>query len=825
MRHLLVLLCLATARAQSADEVHVVELDGRLISYTIQAGFAVTQGDIILGRAEEMENFRKAQAGGQRAARPRSVYVPGANNARLWPNATIYYTMEADVPVQQNLLSAIDYWNTIAPFKILPRTAEPNYVTFRRIVVDAACSSSVGMVGGQQFVGVTSLCSVGAAIHELGHAFGLLHEQERADRDAFVTVLFENIDKRFWSNFYQSTNSVDKGYYDYDSIEHYSVTGFGRNFGDTISTVPPGIPIGQRAGLSAGDVDAITRIYGVVPTQTTITTTPSGLQVTVDGQTVTTPAKFDWPPGSTHSVSVPPLQGTAPRYAFVRWSDGGAAEHTISASADVTVYCAQFQRQFQTRAAVGAGAGTATIVPSPADGYLADRQTFALRATPDADNRFVRWTGTTFLGSAGSSVSAASPLLQVFGGASNYLASFTTSPLHVVDSQPRGAQVVVDNVSYFTPVSFAWAPGSTHTMSASESQMRGNNTHRFTFLGWEDGSDGARTVTATADGTMFTARFREEFLLSRSTVGPGTVRVAPASSDGFYESGTTVTLTAAPAAGQSLRYWVGDLAGVNPEQMLVMDQQRAVLANFGSPFSWLLLHAGSLALNATPGTTGMAVAPGEIVSIFGANIGPAVGQSTRPGADGRLPTSVEGFSVTFDQLAAPITYAGQNQLNVVVPYGLAGRTTTTVTVRRPAGNLANSVSVSPTFPGIFTANGTGMGPVAALNEDGSINSQSNPAPPGSVVVLYGTGAGVLERSFADGEVMPAQLVSPAARVLVRFDKLSGQVQYAGAAPLLVNGALQVNVVVPPEVVGGGQVPVRLIAGGYSSPPGTTIWIR
>ena len=106
-----------------------------------------------------------------------------------------------------------------------------------------------------------------------------------------------------------------------------------------------------------------------------------------------------------------------------------------------------------------------------------------------------------------------------------------------------------------------------------------------------------------------------------------------------------------------------------------------------------------------------------------------------------------------------------------------------------------------------------------------MNSESNPAAAGSVVVLYGTGGGVLEKSFADGQVIPAELVRPRAPVYVRFDKLAGDVQFAGAAPFLVNGALQVNVVIPRDVVGGGAVPVRLVVGNNSSPPGSTIWIR
>jgi uncharacterized protein (TIGR03437 family) len=374
-------------------------------------------------------------------------------------------------------------------------------------------------------------------------------------------------------------------------------------------------------------------------------------------------------------------------------------------------------------------------------------------------------------------------------------------------------------------VSFSWAAGSTHVLNSLSPQLQGNSTHRFTFREWENGTTGVRQVTATEEGATYTANFLEEFLLSRSTVGGGTIQVSPPSSEGFYEAGSTVSLTALPGVGGTLRYWVGDLAGNSPTQDVVMDQQRAVLANFGSAFPWLMYHAASFQLNHVPGTTAMFAAPGEIVSIFGENIGPASAQSPRPGADGRMPTAVSGVSVTFDNVAAPITFAGPNQINVIVPYAVSGRTATTIVVRGPRGNLANTVSVLETFPGLFTYDGSGRGPVAALNQDGSINSESNPAAPGSVVVLYGTGAGVLEQSFADGQVIGSVLVAPRAPVYVRFDKLAGQVQFAGAAPSLVNGVLQVNVVIPRDVVGGGQAPVRLVVGSNSSPPGSTIWVR
>src|SRR5262249_4214875 len=160
----------------------------------------------------------------------------------------------------------------------------------------------------------------------------------------------------------------------------------------------------------------------------------------------------------------------------------------------------------------------------------------------------------------------------------------------VVDSRPRGAQVTVDGTAYYTPVSLAWAAGSTHTIAYAATQMQGNNTHRFTFQQWEDGSTGTRSVTASADGATYTATFQEQYLLSRSTLGSGTISVSPSAVDGFYNAGSTVTVTAVPGAGQTLRYWLGDPVGTNPAQTIVMDQQRSATAYFGSALPWLMLH-------------------------------------------------------------------------------------------------------------------------------------------------------------------------------------------------------------------------------------------
>lgn len=806
-----------------------VEIDGRLVHYQVRGQYAVVQGDIIIGAAVAVGAAARQSA--SKSSEPQSsVLLFNTSSPQQWPNGTMYYAIDSNIPNPQRILDGVAHWNTKTSLKILPRTSEPNYVHFvRSTTLDAACSSFLGMTGGPQAIETTDNCSTGSVIHELGHAWGLLHEQERADRNAFITVLYQNIDKRVVFNFDQRlTSSRDAGYYDYDSIMHYPATGFARNGLDSIETAPLGIPLGQRIALSAGDIDGVERLYGFTPTATTVTTTPAGLSIVVDGVTATGPQSFNWTPGSTHTIAVSSPQGPAdPRYVFVRWSDGGDASHTITAAAGQTVFCAVFQAQHKLTAGVGSGAGTVALTPATAaDGYYPDRQPVRVSATPATGSQFVRWTGTTALAASANSVSAPNPIVQAQIAGSQYLAAFSTAALTTVDAKPGGVSVIVDGVSYITPARFAFAPGTSHTLDVTAAQTADNNTIHYQFIGWEDGTTGRRSiVTGGADAT-FTASFGMKYLLTTSAIGPGNVVAAPASEDGYYDAGAAVQLTANPNPGFALRYWLGDASGGTLVQTFTMDQQHDATAYFGAPLTFAVLNAASFIGSPLFYNTGFAVAPGEIVTIFGSNLGPASLTTGQLDASGKLATTLAGTRVFFDGVAAPLIYTSGAQVSAVVPFSVAGKTSTVVRVENNGAVIGNlQITAADTAPALFTANASGKGQIAALNQDSSVNSAANPAAPGSVVVLYATGGGEWTEPVPDGQIMGSHLVGPKAPVFVRVGKLPTQVIYVGSAPFLVNGALQVNVVLPKELIPDLAVPIQLVAGNFASPPGTTIAVK
>ena len=204
-------------------------------------------------------------------------------------------------------------------------------------------------------------------IHELGHAWGLHHEQVRADRNGNVTVLYQNMDKRFIYNFDQSVSTThDAGYYDFDSIMHYGSTGFTRNGLDSMETVPAGIPIGQRNGLSAGRYRRHFPRLRIQPDDDHDRQRPVGDHPLRRWGERRYSKAFDWAPGSIHTVTAPGISGSAdPRYVFVRWSDSPDASHTITAGSGQTVFCAIYQLRHRFSYDVGSGSGTVTASPAP----------------------------------------------------------------------------------------------------------------------------------------------------------------------------------------------------------------------------------------------------------------------------------------------------------------------------------------------------------------------------------------------------------------------------------------------------------------------------
>jgi uncharacterized protein (TIGR03437 family) len=221
-----------------------------------------------------------------------------------------------------------------------------------------------------------------------------------------------------------------------------------------------------------------------------------------------------------------------------------------------------------------------------------------------------------------------------------------------------------------------------------------------------------------------------------------------------------------------------------------------------------------------------AVSPGELVAIFGKNLGPTQLINSRVDSNNNVGATLAGTQVLFSGIHAPLLYVSANQVGAVVPFGLTGPNTQVQILYQGVLSSSTTVPVIPATPALFSVDGTGTGPGAILNQDGSLNSAGNPAAPGSIVTLYATGAGNLNPFPSDGSVITTPpFPSPVLPVTVFVGKQTAEVLYAGAAPGMVAGVLQMNVRIPDTTPIGPSVPVAFMVGNYSSSNSVTLAVQ
>lgn len=207
-----------------------------------------------------------------------------------------------------------------------------------------------------------------------------------------------------------------------------------------------------------------------------------------------------------------------------------------------------------------------------------------------------------------------------------------------------------------------------------------------------------------------------------------------------------------------------------------------------------------------------AVSPGELITIFGTGLGPSVGIGFTPN-NGRVDTTLGGTMVMFGNVPAPLTYVSSTQVNAIVPYEVASNAVTSMTVfRGGTASAMTSLQVVPTTPAIFSADQTGNGQGAILNADLSPNSARNPVIRGASISIYATGEGALTPFVPTGSISGPSLPlpKPIASVSVTIGGQPAPTSYAGEAPGLVSGVLQVNAMVPANIGSGPQTVVLTI---------------
>jgi uncharacterized protein (TIGR03437 family) len=359
-------------------------------------------------------------------------------------------------------------------------------------------------------------------------------------------------------------------------------------------------------------------------------------------------------------------------------------------------------------------------------------------------------------------------------------------------SEDEVSGIAVDGTGQATAVGATGSSDFELTSNALQGVIAGFDDLFVTRLS----ADGSRAVYSTLLGGE-----KSDRALAVAAAGPGAVVVA----------GTTVSPDFPPTNGVVQTEVRGAEAGGD-----------ALVVRFEQLFA--PVFSANTVVNAASLQRGP-LAPGEIISIFGENLGPPNLVLAELTEDGPLSSKLAETRVLFDDVAAPLVFVVEGQLGAVVPYFVAGSASVEVQVEY-FGMLsaALKLDVATASPALFTQNSQGWGPAAALNQDYRLNTPQNPATRGSIAILYATGEGLTDQA-ADGEPAAAPLPRPLLPITVTVGGKAAEVLYAGGAPGLVAGVMQVNIRIPADAPTGDGVMVIVDAGDIAGARWVTLAVR
>ena len=305
-----------------------------------------------------------------------------------------------------------------------------------------------------------------------------------------------------------------------------------------------------------------------------------------------------------------------------------------------------------------------------------------------------------------------------------------------------------------------------------------------TFLGGS-GNDGGNAITVDPSGNVWVSG------TTQSADFPTTVTVSPNGGEFLAELNST---------GTALSY-----SAIFPSNTVAA----ALALDSGGT-----LHAAgagglisAFAAGAAPGQTSMPLlfgisnaaggeligrlAPAELISIYGLHLGPATPIAASFDAAGFLPTTLGGVQVMIGGIAAPLLYVSETQINAVAPKELTPEAASSLQITVNGVALPDfRLMVDSADPAVFLNGGS----AAAINQDGTVNSQTNPAPVGSYVQVWATGIGYAPN--ADGQMATAAHEFCAQGLIYclvyQEDGTAVNVYYSGAAPGTVTGVIQIN---------------------------------
>ena len=288
--------------------------------------------------------------------------------------------------------------------------------------------------------------------------------------------------------------------------------------------------------------------------------------------------------------------------------------------------------------------------------------------------------------------------------------------------------------------------------------------------------------------------------------------VSVAADGAITVTGTSGSADLATTPGAYQRTFFG---GIDPQRPLG-DVFIARFADQAQPAIGAFVNAASGTPNASPGM---------IAVLYGANIGPGALVTAQLDSNGLLASTLSGTRVFVNNRPAPLVYALTGQTSFIMPYDTpAGANAQVVVEYKGVRSPPFTLAVVAASPGVFSANSSGTGQGAILNENSSFNNAQNPAEKGSVIVFFATGEGQTDPPGSDGRIANSVFPKPALSARVDISGIQAEILYIGAVPGQVAGLIQVNARIPANS-NSGPVPVQVTIGTAQSQRSLSVAIR
>jgi uncharacterized protein (TIGR03437 family) len=519
--------------------------------------------------------------------------------------------------------------------------------------------------------------------------------------------------------------------------------------------------------------------------------------------------------GTTYATSFPVTPGLPAGFVSLTSIPitGGAFLTKISADGSRIVYSALF-----SGASVDCGAGSSCFtggryttgvsvaVDAAGETYLAgNTNTTDLPTTPGAF--LTKGTGA-FVAKVNAAGSALAYLTYI--SATNFIIAPNANPANIA------AAIAVDSAgnaylagstfdpsfpatagAYQTTFSGPYQPGVAYPLPptdvfAAKLNPSGTALVWATYIGGT-GADAAKSVALDASSTVW---------LTGTTASPQFPNKQGWSSGGDFLTGINASGSALVYSARYPSDAVSQSVAADPTGLLHVAGPTGIVGTV-APSGTPLMRIFGIA-NAAAGPVLGRIVPGEVISIYGPHIGPATPVTATVNAAGFVPTSLAGVQVLFNGVAAPLLYVSDSQINAVVPQAATPNSSMTVQI------VSNNVT-SPGFPATVIVAEPEVfqnpdGTAAAINQDGSVNSAAHPAKAGSIVSIWATGTGPIYPRPLDGQISTVaqdyhccQIAIASLADLLLSSPLTEPAVYAGAAPGMVVGVVQINFQIPPEI--------------------------